>query len=125
MKFTKSETVRFLITGGVNTLLTYLIYLALIAITDYRTAFTSSFIAGIFIAYSLNALFVFKTALSLRKMIQYPLIYAFQYGTGLLLLGILIENFGVDKRFAPLINLILLTPITFMLNKWFLLRKVA
>jgi putative flippase GtrA len=58
-------------------------------------------------------------------MIQNPLIYALQYGTGLLLLEILIENFGVDKRFAPLINVILLTPVTFMLNRWFLLRKVA
>jgi putative flippase GtrA len=125
MKSTKGEAVRFLITGVVNTVLTYLIYLALLDITNYRTAFTASFIAGIFIAYSLNALFVFKTTLSLHKMIQYPLIYALQYGTGLLLLEILIENFGVDKRFAPLINVILLTPVTFMLNRWFLLRKVA
>jgi putative flippase GtrA len=125
MKFIKGEALRFLIVGGVNTMLTYVIYLALLNIVDYRIAFTSSFITGIFIGYGLNALFVFKTPLLLHKMIWYPLIYTFQYCSGLLLLAILVDDFGIDKRFAPLINVLLLTPITFMLNKWFLLRKVA
>lgn len=125
MKSIKREGARFLIAGGINTLVTYLIYLALLNIADYRIAFTLSFIAGIFIAYGLNTLFVFKTPLSLHKMFQYPLLYALQYGGGLLLLAILVDDFGVDKRFAPLINVLLLTPLTFMLNKWFLLRKIA
>jgi putative flippase GtrA len=88
-------------------------------------AFSISFIAGILIAYGLNTLFVFETPVSLRKMFQYPVIYAIQYGLGLILLATLVEGFGVDKRFAPLINVVLLTPITFWLNKWFLVRKVA
>jgi len=125
MKFIRAESARFLIAGGINTVATYLIYLLLLNITSYPIAFSISFIAGISIAYGLNTLFVFETQISLRKMFQYPLIYAFQYGVGLLLLAILVDGLGVDKRFAPLINVLLLTPLTFMLNKWFLVRKVA
>lgn len=124
MRSIKAESIRFLIAGGINTLLTYFIYLTFLDIFSYPIAFSISFIAGIFIAYGLNTIFVFKTLLSLRKMFQYPLIYAFQYGVGLLLLAFLVTNLGVDKRFAPLINVLLLTPLTFMLNKWFLVKKV-
>jgi putative flippase GtrA len=123
MKSIKAEGARFLIAGGINTVVTYLIYLAVLNLTSYAIAFSISFVAGIFIAYGLNARLVFKTRVSLRKMCQYPLIYGFQYVSGLLLLAILVNDLGVDARFAPLINVLLLTPITFMLNKWFLGRK--
>lgn len=125
MRSIKAESVRFLIAGGINTLVTYLIYLGLLNFVGYAVAFSISFVAGIFIAYGLNARFVFKAPISLRKLFQYPLIYAFQYAAGLLLLAILVDELGVDKRFAPLINVLLLTPITFMLNRWFLLKKAA
>lgn len=125
MRSIKAEGARFLIAGGMNTLVTYLIYLALLNWMAYAIAFSISFLAGIFIAYGLNARFVFKAPLSLHTMFQYPVIYAFQYGGGLLLLAILVDELGVNERVAPLINVLLLTPIAFLLNKWFLLRKAA
>jgi putative flippase GtrA len=125
MKFTKGESVRFLVAGSINTLATYLSYLALLGVTSYPIAFSVSFVAGIFIAYGLNTLYVFQVPLSRRKLFQYPLIYAFQYVAGMLLLAILVDGLGVDARFAPLVNVLLLTPVIFMLNKWLLVRKVT
>lgn len=125
MKFFKTESVRFLIAGGINTLVTYLIYIAVLNIANYKAAFTLSFIAGIFIAYLLNSLFVFHSPISWRKMLQYPLVYILQYGAGLLVLTVLVDYFGIDRRLAPLLNVILLIPVTFTLNKWLLVRKNA
>lgn len=125
MKSIKGEALRFLIAGGVNTVLTYLIYLAFLNVVSYVLAFTLSFIMGIVIAFVIYSLFVFKTPFVWRKMIQYPILYVLQYGGGLVLLAVLVEYMGLDERVAPIINVILLTPITFGLNKWFLTKRAG
>ena len=123
MKSIKGEGLRFLIAGGINTLLSYLIYLALLRFASYLIAFSISFAAGIFIAYALNAGFVFRTGFSLAKMAKFPALYVIQYLAGLLLLRVLIGSLGIDERIAPLINVALLTPLTFMINRWFLVQR--
>lgn len=123
MKSIKGEALRFLIAGGMNTVLTYLIYLSLLNVVNYLLAFTLSFIVGIVIAFVIYSFFVFKTPFVWSKMLQYPILYALQYGGGLVLLAILVEYIGLDKRISPIINVTLLTPITFGLNKWFLAKR--
>lgn len=122
-KSSKSEWARFLIAGAVNTVATYVLYLALLKLVEYRVAFTISFIIGIVVAYTLNAWFVFRTRWSILKLFGYPVVYLVQYGLGLLLLTVEVDALGIDRRFAPFINVILLLPLTFFLNRWFLTRK--
>lgn len=122
-KSSKGEWVRFVIAGGANTVATYVLYLALLYLVDYRVAFTTSFIVGIVIAYSLNALFVFHARWSPSTLFGYPVVYLFQYGLGLLLLTVEVDALGVDRRFAPFVNVVLLLPLTFVLNRWFLMRR--
>jgi putative flippase GtrA len=124
MKSIRGEGLRFLVAGGVNTVLTYLIYLAVLDLVGYRLAFTISFAMGIIIAFVMYSLFVFKSPLVWNKLIQYPVLYAIQYVAGLALLAALVEYVGMDKRVAPIINVIVLTPMTFALNKWFLSKRV-
>jgi putative flippase GtrA len=123
MKSIKGEALRFLIAGGVNTVLTYLIYLLLLNVMSYPMAFTTSFTMGILIAFILYSAFVFRAPLAWSKLLQYPILYAVQYFAGLALLVILVEYMGQDKRIAPVINIIVLTPVTFILNKWFLSKR--
>ncbi len=120
MKSIEGEAARFLVAGGINTLITYLIYLAFLNVAGYLIAFTISFIMGIGIAFVIYSSFVFRTQFVWKKLFQYPIIYAVQYIGGMILLAILVEDIGIDKRIAPLINVILLIPVTFVLNKWFL-----
>lgn len=122
-KSTKAQWLRFILVGGVNTLVTYLAYLLFLEMTDYRIAFTVSFVLGIVIAYSLNTWVVFRTKWSLSKLAGYPLVYLVQYGLGLLLLAVQVDLFGVDRRLAPLISVAVLIPVTFTLNRWFLTRR--
>ena len=58
-KLTNKEFARFIVSGGLNTFVTYLIYLGLLFILDYRVSYTISYIFGIFISYWLNVKFVF------------------------------------------------------------------
>src|SRR5437868_5451334 len=77
---------RFLISGGTNTILTYLIYVGLVLVLPYPVAYTITTILGIFSSYILNARFVFRRKLSLTVALQYPLVYVVQYVLGLCLL---------------------------------------
>jgi putative flippase GtrA len=111
---------RFLVAGGINTGATYLIYLAVLFVASYRIAYTVAFAAGIVIAYLLNSWSVFKVPLSWKKLLQYPVVYVVQYVAGLILLTVLVDAFGMDKRIAPLVNVVVLIPLTFVLSRYIL-----
>ena len=123
MKFTDYHFQKFLLAGALNTLFTYLIYLLLLNFTDYRISFTCSFVIGIIISYALNSFMVFGVSLSWRKLFQYPVIYFIQYALAFVLLNIEVEMMGLDPRIAPLINVVLLIPLTFLLTKYILTRR--
>ena len=101
MKCIKSQTMRFFIAGVANTVLTYLIYLALLPLLAYVLAFTVTFVIGIIFSFFMNSLYVFNSPLGLSGLIKYPGVYFAQYLLGLVLLGVLIDCLGVDERFAP------------------------
>jgi putative flippase GtrA len=90
---------------------------------SYSVAFSISFVVGVIMAYVLNAGFVFRARFSLAKMAKFPALYLLQYVMGLLLLRVLVDSVGLDERIAPLVNVALLTPVTFMINRWFLVQR--
>ena len=108
---------RFLISGGVNTALTYLIYLALIPFMAYTLAYSASYVAGIVIAYVINTRFVFQARMQARSALLYPLVYVAQYVAGVVLLALLVEILGVDERIAPAAVIVLTIPLTFVLSR--------
>lgn len=116
---------RFLISGGVNTLLTYLIYVGLVTVLPYPVAYTVTTILGIFLSYVLNALFVFRRKLRLMAALQYPVVYIVQYFLGLALLYLLVEKVHLSKFFAPLLIVAATTPITFLLSRLVIARGLT
>jgi putative flippase GtrA len=127
------ESVRFLVSGGFNTFVTWLLYLALDfglvqlgvgRVLAYEAAYTLSFVVGIALAYWLNTKWVFETPMSLRTMFQFPLVYVVQLGAGEALLFGLIEGVGCPKSVAPLVVTVLTLPITFVLSR-FILKEPA
>ncbi len=123
MRFIDREPIRFLLAGGINTVVTYLVYLALLDALGYRLAFSTAFVLGILLGYQLNIRFVFRTTFSLRKMLQYPVVYLAQYFLGLAFIAMLVELAGINQKIAPLINVALMIPLTYVINRWFLLGK--
>jgi putative flippase GtrA len=112
-----TEVSRFLLAGGLNTLFSYLVYLLLLTVTTYPAAYTISFALGIVGGYTLNAFIVFKQPWRINKLLRYPLVYLAQYGANLVLLSLLIDHLDFGAKVAPLINIVLLLPLTFHLSR--------
>jgi putative flippase GtrA len=114
---------RFLISGGVNTVLTYLVYVALVLFLPYPIAYTVTTILGIFVSYVLNARFVFRRKLTLSGALQYPIVYVIQYFLGLFLLYVLVERARMSKFYAPLLIVGATVPVTYLLSRFVIARR--
>jgi putative flippase GtrA len=125
MKFINSDIIRFLVAGMANTTFSYLVYLLALHYVHFLLAFCLSFMSGILCAFITNSRFVFRTHLRWSKLWGVSAIYILQAFLGLILLTFWIEKSKIDKGIAPLLNIVTLTPATFVLNRWYLMRKEA
>lgn len=107
----------FILSGGINTLVTYGAYLLFLQVVSYQLSYAIAYFLGIVLAYILNLRFVFNTKSSFRKILRYPLIYLVQYVLGAGLLYLLVSVLGLSSVFAPLFVIMLLLPVTFLMNK--------
>lgn len=119
---TNKRFFRFLLSGGVNTLITYLLYLLLASVMHYQLAYLITYAAGIALAYALNVYLVFNAQSSLGKIIRYPFIYIIQYVIGAGLLYLLVSVLKLHATLAPLIVIVLLLPVSYLMNKIILVR---
>jgi len=120
-KIINNRLIRFVGVGGLNTFITYILYLVLILVVNYKIAYTISYIIGIFLSYWLNLKIVFQTKSTKKKIFLFPLVYLFQYIFGLLLMYGLVEILGFNQFFAPIIVAICSIPITFILSRFILI----
>lgn len=114
---TDMRGIKFLIAGGLNTVLTYIIYLGLVQVLPYPVAYTVTYLLGIAFGYLVNAYWVFGGKASVRSALGYPAAYALNYLLGLGLLAALVEVAGVDKRLAPLVVVVFTTPVMYLFSK--------
>lgn len=111
------QAVRFVLSGGVNTLATYLLYLLLLNFMHYQPAYAVSFVAGILLAYALSTRFVFRTPHSWVKFSLFPLVYLISYAAGAGVLALAVRRMGVDERLAPIISACVTLPLSFALSR--------
>lgn len=111
---------RFLVTGALNTIVTFGIYVVLKTVFNYQIAYLLSFLSGILFAYFMNVVFVFKKSLSLRTFIRFPFVYVIQYIAGAILLELLVHMLGFSATFAPLFVIVFTLPLTFLLSRFVL-----
>jgi len=122
-KHLNKEFLKFLISGGINTLATYLMYLFLLLFYNYSLSYSVSYIAGIFLSYYLNSVFVFKEKISFCKFLKFPIVYLVQYLVNMLLLYVLVEYAQFHVQIVPLVAMIITVPITFLLSKTIIKSK--
>ncbi|MDF2940353.1 MAG: polysaccharide synthesis protein GtrA [Gammaproteobacteria bacterium] len=115
------EAFRFLVSGGLNTFIVYVLYLLLLNFFHYQIAYGIVTVIGILSAYWLNSRFVFRQKHSWHKLIIYPIIYLIQYGLNSFLLWILVEKCKISPAIALLIIVItVVAPLSFALNRFVL-----
>jgi len=107
----------YLVGGVLNTALSYCVYLLLVRHFGYQTSYLIAYIAGIFSSYWINSVFVFRTPMSLRGLLKFPIVYVLQYAASALMLWLLVEKIGMSQAIAPLLVNALLLPLTFLLSR--------
>lgn len=114
----------FALCGGINTAVTLLLYFGLVRLLNYQLAYFIAYLCGIAMAYVMNLRIVFKGQSSIGKIVHYPLIYLAQYLLGAVLLYILIDVLALPNTWAPLLAILLLMPVSYYLNKKFMLSRI-
>src|SRR5690554_5824175 len=89
---------RFIISGGINTGVSYACYLVLLTVTTYRISYSIAYIVGMVTAYILNRVFVFKSHRGAASALLLPVIYLAQYGAGIGILWLWIDIAGLSER---------------------------
>lgn len=115
--------VRFIISGGLNTVVTYGIYLVLLQQMSYQVSYTIAYVFGILLSYVLSRVFVFQSHKGLKSVLLFPLVYLVQYGAGILILWFCIDMMGINQKIAPLIVIAITIPITFLLSRFVFVSK--
>lgn len=115
--FRRGVLARFLLSGAVNTLLTYLLYLLLLAQLSHRVAYSIAFASGIALAYGLNRGFVFRTHAGWRSALAMPLIYLLQYALGMIIIEVWVSVAGLSAALAPLAAIAITVPLVYRLSK--------
>jgi putative flippase GtrA len=125
------QFIKFGIVGISNTIISYIIYIICLYIIenffaffkyDYVICSVISFLLSVLWSFYWNNKYTFKSVekrLIWKSLLKTYISYAF---TGIILnnilLILLIQELGINKRVAPLINLIITVPINFLLNKY-------
>jgi len=109
---------RFLISGGFNTVVTYIIYLLLLMVASYKVSYTAAYLFGIFLAFFMNRYFVFKSHKGLRSIAFFPFVYLVQYIVSMLCLWLWIEQLGWNEEVAPLVAIAITVPLTYVLSRF-------
>ena len=112
-----SSFLRFLLSGGLNTLATYAVYLALLPIAGYKLAYTIAYVLGIVLAFVINRFFVFQSYRGWRSVVLFPLVYLAQYLVSLGVIWLWVERLQLPQELAPLVAIVITIPMTFALSR--------
>lgn len=123
------QFIKFGIVGGINTVLSYLIYIVSIKLgLHYLVAQFIAFMITVFISYLLNGHFVFGKGnekwFDIRALIKVYISYSFSsLFLSAALLYLEVEFLGVPEEIGPIINLWITVPLNFILNKFWAYKK--
>jgi putative flippase GtrA len=119
----RSSAVRFVLAGGLNTLVTGVALSFLARVIDPRVAYTIVFIAGIALAVALAGGFVFGVRMTPRLTALYVAMYLVVYAIGLLVVA-LAAAAGLPDYGSGLVVLVT-APLTFIGGRVLLTRRSA
>ncbi len=111
-----ASAARFLASGGFNTLVTYLAYLALLQWLPYQQSYSIAFASGIALAYLLNRYYVFRRPGGTLGPVYVAAIYTGQYLLGLAIVSAWVGWLGASAKLAPLVAIAISLPLTYLCN---------
>lgn len=121
----RNTALRFMISGGLNTLVTWLIYLMLLNHSGYKVSYTTAYVIGIFLGFLFNRFFVFRIDSGVISAILFPFVYLVQYLLGLLIVWVWVDLIGMQATLAPIASTILTIPVTFILSRYIFNKRFS
>jgi putative flippase GtrA len=112
----------FLAVGAINTMLSLLLYEALILVMPYWLAYTLCFPAGMAFLLYANANLVFRRAVTAVSSASFVVFYLASYAAGLGVIVVLVEMISIPPQLAPLLAIAIMAPINFIGSRFVLGR---
>lgn len=119
------QIIRFLIVGGLSTLVNYSIFYVLIMLgVQYLISSAIGFVCGILFGYPFNKKWTFDAApLSHKYLFPYFLIYLLSLVISLIFLKITVSYFNIDPKIANILAIIITTITNFIGIKFGVFKK--
>ena len=118
--------IKFAIVGFGNLFISLITYYILVFFSiNYQIANVGGFITGSLNGYIWNRIWVFKNSKkNLSSIVKFYLSYLSTWLLSAILLYIWIEVFNISDKIAPIINVVITTPINYLLNKYWVFKKI-
>lgn len=108
---------RFVLVGGANTLVYYVVYRLLLLGLPYLPAHVLAYGVGIVFSFFANSLFTFGVRPTWRRFLTFPLTTVFNFVVVTAGSVLLVEQDWLDERWATLVMTLLAIPVTFLLTR--------
>ena len=117
--------IKFAIVGFGNLFVSLITYYLLVFFSiNYQIANIGGFITGSLNGYIWNKLWVFKeNKQNMTSIVKFYLTYLATWILSAILLYIWIEILKISDKIAPIINVVITTPINYLLNKLWVFKK--
>ena len=112
-----AEPFRFVLVGGLATLIHYGIYLVLNLVMVVWLAYSIGYGVSFLCNFYLSSVFTFRAKPSFRKGVGFALSHAVNYGLHLLFLSLFLRM-GMAEAYAPIPVFCLVIPINFLLVRF-------
>lgn len=109
---------RFLVSGSLNTLASWGVYVLLLEVLPYGWSYTIAYGFGIVLAYLLYRFYVFGRKGRRFGPMWVVLIYLFQYLLGIALVNLWVQFMRQPAVWAPLFSVSISLPLTYFLSRW-------
>lgn len=123
-KLLNAELFRFVIVGGIATVIHYGIYLLLNQFLNANVAYTLGYFISWCCNFYLSSKFTFKSKASVKKGVGFAASHLINYFLHILFLNLFL-HIGIDEKYAPILVYCCVIPINFVLvrtvfkSKWF------
>lgn len=114
------QLIKFAVVGFSNAIVLFVVYnLLLLAGLNYQIAYAIGFVVSVLNAFFWNNRYVFKSGRAhiINKLFKVYASYIITYFLSAALLYLWVDVLHVMVEIAPIINIIITTPINFLLNK--------
>jgi putative flippase GtrA len=117
---------RFFIVGASNTLLTYLLYVALIKLgVDYKLALFFDYLFGILFGYLLNRYWTFASNKHKLSFIKYVVLYIVVFILNILFLILSVDFLLLNPIYSQFFIVLIISLVSFLVqNTWVFSRQV-